>query len=332
MPALEEVPCAVCESSNHLPVLVLNPRDPAAPGLGLRTSRSRWVICRQCGLVFQSPRPTQAILDRLYLEGEYHERRGGIPEHYVNYSLRRPQPALHWAFDELKALPGRGTALDFGCGIGGALVDLRQRGWDAVGVEPDPHLSAEGRDRFGVDIRTGYFSAETFPQGFAVDLVFSCHVLEHVADPLAILTASKLIAATTGHLLIVIPTFRKARTMAWSYFGFAHNYLFTDVSLGNLMRLAGFEPIAHRYAGGSGDSELWMVGRVAPGPLAATGQEPASAIRREIALVPLGVPLGVPARIRKHAHTLRTDPEDFARRLQRRVSFLGSRARGFVRR
>jgi len=96
--------------------------------------------------------------------------------------------------------------------------------------------------------------------------------------------------------------------------------MFTHVSLGNILGLAGFEHVAHRYEGASGDTELWMLARAVSTPHEPSiEREPISALQRELALVPLRAPLGLPARARRHAQTLRADPADFGRRVRRRV-------------
>jgi hypothetical protein len=160
-------------------------------------------------------------------------------------------------------------------------------------------------------------------------------VYEHLANPAGVSAAAhRVLRGRSGHLLIVVPTFRNARSLAWTYFGMAHMYMFTHVSLGNLLRAAGFDCVAHRYEGASGDSELWMLARARPAdpePLPAIERESVSAVRRELALVPLHVPLGLPARARRHFQTLRADPADFGRRLRRRVQFQLNRILGALR-
>ncbi|MEY2426644.1 MAG: hypothetical protein QOI61_2216 [Actinomycetota bacterium] len=301
------------------------PRDEYALELGLPDGRSSWVVCEECGLVYQSPRPNSAVVADLYEGGEYHETRGGVPEHYVRYSLRRSQRALDWVFAH-PALVGRtGRALDIGCGIGGAVTNLRSRGWEASGVEPDPNLATIGRSRFGLDIVDGFFSASSFAKGTTFDLAYSCHVWEHLADPMATTRAvHELLAPSAGILVIVVPTFRRARTLAWTCFAAPHTYMFTDVSLGNVLRATGFEPLAHRFAAG-GDSELWMMARAVPEANATPQEERLSDIQRELSLVPLKFPLGLPGRVLTHARTLAADPKEFGRRVGRWTRYQAGR-------
>jgi SAM-dependent methyltransferase len=327
------VPCAVCGSTDAEPARLRVPPDDCAEAIGLPGQRSRWVVCRECGLVFQNPRPGPDLVGSLYDGGDYHEARGGIPEHYVQYSLRRSVAALDWATARLGP-PGR--ALDIGCGIGGALVKLRDDGWDVVGVEPDPAMADVARNRFGLEVTTGMFTDQTLP-GEQVDLAYSCHVWEHLDDPVATSRAAhRMLAARGGHLMIVVPTFRKATTWAWSCFAFPHTYMFTHVSLGNVLDQAGFDVVDHAYVGAA-DSELWLLARARPEPgpsRSVPRREDAAHVRREISMVPLRLPLGLAGRARTHLRTLASDPRDFAARASRWASRrvervrLGAKRRG----
>lgn len=312
----EVVPCAVCGSTSSQPARVRVAVDNAAEILDLPRGRSSWVVCDDCALVFQSPRPDAEAVERLYTGGDYHENRGGIPEHYVQYSLRRSVNALDWAQERIA---GKGRALDIGCGIGGAMVKLRDDGWDVFGVEPDGAMAEVARDRFDLPAVTGMFEPDTLP-GEQFDLAYSCHVWEHLADPAVTSAAAHaVLAEREGHLMIVVPTFRQATTWAWGCFTAPHTYMFTHVSLGNVLDQAGFDVVDHAYKGAA-DSELWLLAKARPTP-GPTRSEPiredAAKVQRELALVPLRAPLGVLGRARTHVKTLANDPKDFGQRAKR---------------
>ncbi|MEL7210406.1 MAG: class I SAM-dependent methyltransferase [Actinomycetota bacterium] len=187
-----------------------------------------------------------------------------------------------------------------------------------VGVEPDDAMADVARERFGLDARTGFFTDDSVEEA-SFDLAYSCHVWEHLADPLATSEAARRALATGGHLMIVVPTFRRPRTKASACFTAPHTYMFTEVSLGNLLRQAGFEILEHRFHGGA-DSELWLLARAVEstdaGATVVDGED-VDHVQRELRLAPLGAPLGVPGRLRTHVETLRRDPRDFAGRTGR---------------
>ena len=77
--------------------------------------------------------------------------------------------------------PG-GSAFDIGCGMGGALVHLRSRGWQVSGIEPDAELATVARDRFGLEVETGLFGDDGSGDG-ELDFAYSCHMFEHFDRP-----------------------------------------------------------------------------------------------------------------------------------------------------
>lgn len=326
--AVETVPCAVCGSSRRQNARVRVPRDDYAREVGLPDSRSHWVVCEDCGLVYQSPRPGAEVVDDLYEGGSYHETRGGVPDHYVQYSLRRSVAALDWALSLPELGDRRGRALDVGCGIGGALVTLRERGFEVVGVEPDAKLAAFGRMHFDLEVHTGYFDVDTLRAGSTFDFAYSCHVWEHLADPMETTRAvHQVLVDNGGYFLIVVPTFRRARTLAWSCFTAPHTYMWSDVSLGNILRLSGFDVLHHRYASAA-DSELWLLARATSERRdAPVRKEAVSVVQRELAFVPLQAPLGLPKRAVTHLRTLAADPYDFVQRLVRWARTQAARVR-----
>ena len=97
-----------------------------------------------------------------------------------------------------------GTLLDVGCGSGGFLARMRGLGWRVQGVEPDPRAAQLARRQFGLDVHAGTLERlEIAPETF--DAVTLNHVIEHTADPLALLRECTRILKPGGTLVIVTP-------------------------------------------------------------------------------------------------------------------------------
>jgi SAM-dependent methyltransferase len=82
-------------------------------------------------------------------------------------------------FDDLLARNVR-TALDVGCGTGKVAVDLRRRGVQTLGIDPDPRMAAVAR-RYGVDVEHGEFESWD-DAGRRFDLI-TCGHAWHWIDP-----------------------------------------------------------------------------------------------------------------------------------------------------
>jgi SAM-dependent methyltransferase len=141
-----------------------------------------WAVsrCADCDFYFQTPRPAPS----------------DIPSFYpATYSAFSDDPATSWMFRltywldarRIERLIGRrGRILDVGCGSGGALFALRERGpWELWGLESDDGAAAKARAS-GLNVHTGDLLASEFSPG-TFDLIRMGHVIEHVLDPVATL-------------------------------------------------------------------------------------------------------------------------------------------------
>lgn len=129
--------------------------------------------------------------------------------------------------------------LEFGCG-GGQLLNLlpaRRK----IGVEINP-VAVEHARAYGLEIHESL--AELAPASF--DKVISSHVLEHVESPCATLAELRRLLRPTGRLILLLPM-DDWRTPIHRRFKpddvDMHLYTWTPLTLGNLLKSAGFRPI-----------------------------------------------------------------------------------------
>jgi ubiquinone/menaquinone biosynthesis C-methylase UbiE len=124
--------------------------------------------------------------------------------------------------------------LDLGSGSG-AFLALAPGG---TGVDPDPASP-------GLPLDDGHI-----PLGHgSVDLVWCSEVIEHVADPLALLFEARRVLRPGGRLLLTTPAHSLARRLAITAFRFdahfdplgGHLRFFTRRSLRGALEAAGFE-------------------------------------------------------------------------------------------
>ncbi len=293
---MEQVRCAVCGGARHARAWARIAADDYAPRVPGAPARSRWVVCRDCGLVFQNPRPDAAEVADLYSGSGYRDW-GEVPEHFLEYSRRRARPALEWleGLPEYRAVAGRGAALDVGCGVGGSVKELAERGWQAYGVEPDPMLGRAGSERFGVPIATDFVNDALFP-GVDFDLVFSIHTFEHLLDPLDVVRCARALLTRSGSggglIFVSVPTYAHATHGAWAWMNTSHTYLFTARSLGNLLARGGFRVLHAFYPGPtyhacSEPSEVWVLATPTSDPSPALDRESLAAVQLTLASVPL---------------------------------------------
>lgn len=136
-------------------------------------------------------------------------------------------------------LSSRSVILDYGCGVGRLVEDLRLAGIDAWGFEPYVTASGPG----GRILKSWKQVTQTIG---TVDLLTCIEVLEHLRDPDGFLgEASRLIRAD-GYILISTGIFRRSFHRAdWYYLNPAagHVSIFTESSLRVLLARHKFDPV-----------------------------------------------------------------------------------------
>ena len=187
--------------------------------------------CCQCGHQVLQPIP---LVDEL--AAQYDQTFYGAPGAAGSLALRLFMAAR--CAQVARLTPPPGPVLDVGCGEGSFLRALAARGYRVAGQEP----SAAGRQRAaGVadvvarveDIRGGPYSVITLWQ-----------VLEHVPDPLQMLTGLKGHLAAGGVLLVSVPNAQSAEARLFGPHWFhrdvpRHVHHFSPASLRALLGRAG---------------------------------------------------------------------------------------------
>lgn len=209
------------------------------PGRGRRL---RFVsLCDECGLVFCNPPPARAELERFYSpQGPWEPVRtarpaGGAGPPKLDRSWRRRFQLIADALP-ITAPPAGATVLDFGCGEGRLLDALQAYGWETWGVEPALE------DAF---LRHRRLTA--VPDEPVFDLIIAHHVLEHLADPLALLQHLARACRPGGYVFIGVPRFDTLpihRDYKYVLNGRAHIAAFTWPCLQGLLARAGWTSLA----------------------------------------------------------------------------------------
>jgi SAM-dependent methyltransferase len=237
------------------------------------------VGCSHCGVAYGHPLPTEAELAAYYSQAggwddriaiERAEREGAArlhakqQKHLVDLELLRTLVPLP------EPTPGaQRRALDFGCGIGGWLSALKSAGWSTYGVEPGPRAAA-------IAAREHVLIPEV-PRDASFDLAILHHTLEHLADPIRVVSDLSASLRPDGVIWISVPNFDTlGEHQDIDYVtSDKHVFSYTAAALGSLLSLTGFELVAHSndptWPGHvSGAKRLVAIGRRAgrPAPLA----------------------------------------------------------------
>lgn len=152
--------------------------------------------CRECGYVFDNPRPSLDELIRFYSQpGKY--------DSWLEESAARDR-LWKRRLKVLQATRKPGTLLDVGTGIGQFLWLARDSYTAIQGTEVSTAAIAIAKQKYGLDLLQGTID-DLVEQGRCFDNITVFHVLEHVPDPKALLRACHSLLAPGGILVVAVP-------------------------------------------------------------------------------------------------------------------------------
>jgi SAM-dependent methyltransferase len=150
---------------------------------------------------------------------------------------------------------GRRRLLDIGSGPGFFLLNGKNRGWQVKGIEPSVK-AAEHSHGLGLDVVNDFFSEETSAGLEHFDAVNMSEVLEHISDPMSLLSLVHDQLNEKGLVCIVVPNdFNPFQVVLRDHLEFKpwwvapphHINYFNFKSLSRLVKKCGFE-VVHKEA------------------------------------------------------------------------------------
>lgn len=238
---LETVDCLHCGGDDFETEIFAS--DPTT-GIG---GMFRLVRCRNCDLAFTNPRPTPESIGPFYpddyqpyLGRAWDESRSarfrramehavlqcdfGYPAESIGlktkllaalgrWRIRRSRQRQSWIpFRE----PGR--LLDFGCGAGMFLQEMRAFGWQVQGLDFSDTVAAQVEADTGIKVHVGTLPhADVAPESF--DAVTMWNSLEHVYHPRETVRHAAAALRPGGLLVVGVPNFD-----SWGYRTFQHEW------------------------------------------------------------------------------------------------------------
>jgi 2-polyprenyl-3-methyl-5-hydroxy-6-metoxy-1,4-benzoquinol methylase len=232
----EDTACAICGATDAREHVTL--------------AEARFVKCRSCGHVYQSPRPV------------FEDLRDRYGDTYFDYEIENEQAFFRLMLQGLgdiefprieSSLNGHRRFLDVGCATGMLLEHMKDRGWRVQGVEICAPAAEYGMRERGVPIEIATLEESALPAG-SFDVVHLSHLIEHVPDPRAFLAEAARVTRAGGHLIMVTPDIAgfQARLFGrrWRSAIADHLHLFSYRVLRRLVEEAGFEVVKKRSWGG----------------------------------------------------------------------------------
>jgi 2-polyprenyl-3-methyl-5-hydroxy-6-metoxy-1,4-benzoquinol methylase len=191
--------CPLCGCTHLKPILYQRPDYEYDVAVGLS-----YAACQDpvCGLVFAVDIPPVVVIQSFYTKYSTHNqyRPLKIASIIELFGLKKRERYLRSIFQSTNI--SRLNVLDYGCGAGDFMRQLKMLGvGGVVGYDFDPEACACAREQ-GL---TAFFSESEFRAAGPYDCIFFNHVVEHLADPVAVLAAQALLLKPGGRLVIRTP-------------------------------------------------------------------------------------------------------------------------------
>ena len=230
------------------------------------------VKCRECNLVFTNPRPTRDSMSFFYLEGvgylkNYKPKKRKdfsfkvyrlVLREYFGYFYKErksiflkislfPIFFLKYTFLKTEGITKfveNGKLLDIGCSSGAFLLEMRELGWKAKGIEPSEKVAEHAKKKFNLDVECCGIDSYQTDEKF--DVITMKMVLEHVYSPTRVLKKVRSMLKNDGILVVMIPDFSGIESWIYGKHAYTlqvpnHLFHFTPKTINKYLRKAGFK-------------------------------------------------------------------------------------------
>jgi len=234
-----DLPCAVC-GGHEVDVVASTDRD----GKPLRN-----VLCRECGLVWVDPRPTDEELKKFYAE-DYRSNYKGAAEPKKKHCYREMLRANDRVARLRQVYKSGDRLLDVGAGAGFFCYVLKGSDVDYHGIEPNQGYAGFARERLGLDgVEVGYLQDVTDWENY--DIITINHVFEHLPNPNESLAHMHKLLRDGGHLIMEVPSSDADYHAPNKVFHVGHLYWYNAETLGALAMKHGFSVVDVRTVPGT---------------------------------------------------------------------------------
>ncbi|MDI6793556.1 MAG: class I SAM-dependent methyltransferase [bacterium] len=205
------------------------------------------VKCRECGLVYVSPRLTEAALGSIYSEDYHISSPAEVKEERVGFFKEK--------IVLISQYQAGGKILDVGCSTGSFLKEARSAGWDTYGIDVSEDALQYARGNYGLEVTAGKLDDSEFEPAF-FDAITMLDSIEHMPDPYRALLKAKEILKPDGFIFISTPNIDGLIPLTtYCLFGRTfgiwehptppgHIYQFSEKTLTALLNKAGFDVVA----------------------------------------------------------------------------------------
>lgn len=243
-----------CEGAHEVPALDYDapPKGETLFQLG-GTYKRAYTRCRLCGHYFsRHEMDLSALYSGAYADATYGDRMRATYDRIMSLpadrsdNVARVARILAFANGYLPPLGRPPRLLDIGSGLAVFPARMREAGWACTALDPDPKAVEHARSVAGVDGIAGDFLTIDLARLGMYDVISLNKVLEHVAEPAAMLRRAAGLLHPHGFAYLEVPDGEAASREGpgREEFFIEHLHVFSPASMAMLAERAGLTVIA----------------------------------------------------------------------------------------
>jgi 2-polyprenyl-3-methyl-5-hydroxy-6-metoxy-1,4-benzoquinol methylase len=202
--------------------------------------------CNNCSLRFTQDVPDARSIGRYYKSENYisHTNTSKGLINRIYQSVRKKTLKQKAMLVQHFTLLEKGALLDMGSGVGAFVHEMKMRGWNVTGLEPDPDARDTAKKSFGCELLDAAKFYDLPPASF--DAITLWHVLEHVHPLHEYIEQLKKLLKPFGRIIIAVPNYtsydaKKYRENWAAYDVPRHLYHFSPLSMQMLLKKHGLQ-------------------------------------------------------------------------------------------
>jgi len=221
------VPCNLCGSKN-IEVISVRDRD---------FNYLRTVICKECGLIWSDPRPSEEEVKNFYSEKYRKEYKGDYKPKLKHIIRDAEESVRRFRFLE-NIIQKDSTVMDIGSGTGVFVYLLRTLGFNTVGIEPDKNYQAYAVKTLEIPVENNFLQDNETDRKY--DIITMHHVLEHTENPSAVFQKIRDMLKSNGFFVAEVPNAEDIQQDPHNRYHKAHLYTFNSENFQTLGKKSGF--------------------------------------------------------------------------------------------
>ena len=207
------------------------------------------IECESCGFAHCLPIPEHSELESAYKDDYYSTVK---PDYIEKAEKDRAWHELtcNSRLSVIETLTSGRKMLEIGSGPGIFLDCARSRGWEVMGFEPSKQAWLYSTEILGLNVRNDFFGPEAINNLFKFDAIHLGLVLEHIPNPLELISVVKACLNPGGVVCVAVPNdFNKIQDILHTERGFSkwwvapphHINYFNHTSLAQFLQQNGLE-------------------------------------------------------------------------------------------